>query len=137
MPKLMRQSFLSKLKELSIVLGRIYKDTYTNSYLLVILFHRDWCTGIKINFYHLFCKRIWCGKLKKYRMVYRYFYYENYSRKVSLLCRIQAVSKVRVPFYPYLISEGLTKLFDLLTGTATKPWLSGNMLPNISTCENG
>ena len=28
-------------------------------------------------------------------------------------------------------------MFDLLTGTATKPWLSGNMLPNIKTCENG
>ena len=30
-----------------------------------------------------------------------------------------------------------TKLFDLVTGTATKPRLSGNMLPNIKTCENG
>ena len=24
-----------------------------------------------------------------------------------------------------------TKLFDLVTGTATKPWLSGNMIPNM------
>ena len=30
-----------------------------------------------------------------------------------------------------------TKLFDLVTGTATKRRLSGNMLPNINTCENG
>ena len=30
-----------------------------------------------------------------------------------------------------------TKLFDLVTGPTTKPWLSGNMLPNINTCENG
>ena len=29
-----------------------------------------------------------------------------------------------------------TKLFYLMTGTATKPWLSGIMLPNIKTCEN-
>ena len=29
------------------------------------------------------------------------------------------------------------KLFDLVTGTASKPWLSGNMLPNIKTCGNG
>ena len=28
-----------------------------------------------------------------------------------------------------------TKLLDLVTGTATKPWLSGNMLPNWNTCE--
>ena len=30
-----------------------------------------------------------------------------------------------------------TKLFELVTGTETKPWLSRNMLPNINTCENG
>ena len=30
-----------------------------------------------------------------------------------------------------------TKLFQIVTGTATKPWLSGNMLPNINTCKNG
>ena len=29
-----------------------------------------------------------------------------------------------------------TKLFDLFISTATKPRLSGNMLPNINTCEN-
>ena len=29
-----------------------------------------------------------------------------------------------------------TKLFELVTCIATKPWLSGNMLPNIKTCEN-
>ena len=31
----------------------------------------------------------------------------------------------------------LVSLIQLVTGTATKPWLSGNMLPNINTCENG
>ena len=30
-----------------------------------------------------------------------------------------------------------TKLFELMTGTETKPWLSRNMSPNINTCENG
>ena len=30
-----------------------------------------------------------------------------------------------------------TKLFQLVTGTEMKPWLSRNMLPNINTCENG
>ena len=30
-----------------------------------------------------------------------------------------------------------TKLFELVTGTEMKPWLSRNMLPNINTCENG
>ena len=30
-----------------------------------------------------------------------------------------------------------TKLFELVTGTEMKPWLSGNTLPNINTCENG
>ena len=29
------------------------------------------------------------------------------------------------------------KLLDLVTGTATNPRVSGNMLPNIKTCENG
>ena len=29
------------------------------------------------------------------------------------------------------------KLFDLVTGTATKPWPSGDMSPNLNTCENG
>ena len=27
-------------------------------------------------------------------------------------------------------------MFALVTGTTTKPQLSGNMLPNINTCEN-
>ena len=30
-----------------------------------------------------------------------------------------------------------TKLLDIVSGTATKPWLSGNILPNVKTCENG
>ena len=28
------------------------------------------------------------------------------------------------------------KLFELVTGTEMKPWLSRNMLPNINTCKN-
>ena len=35
----------------------------------------------------------------------------------------------------YLVKE--MKLFDLVTATTTKPWLSGNMFPNIKTCVNG
>ena len=51
---------------------------------------------------------------------------------VSLLCRLQAVSKIHVPIYPCLtISEGRQKLFDPLIGTATYPRLSGNMLQNM------
>ena len=30
-----------------------------------------------------------------------------------------------------------TKLFELVTGTEMKPWLSRNMLININACENG
>ena len=30
-----------------------------------------------------------------------------------------------------------TKLFELVTGTEMKLWLSQNILPNINTCENG
>ena len=30
-----------------------------------------------------------------------------------------------------------TKLFELVTGTEMKPWLSRNMLANINICENG
>ena len=48
--------------------------------------------------------------------------------KISLLCRLEAESKIHVPFYPYLISKE-SKLFGLVTGTGTKQWLSGNMLP--------
>ena len=29
------------------------------------------------------------------------------------------------------------KLFDHVTRTETKPGLSGNILPNLNTCENG
>ena len=54
---------------------------------------------------------------------------------VSLLCRLQAVSKIHVPIYPFLIIRS-TKLFDLLIYTATKRRLSVYMLPNINTFEN-
>ena len=30
-----------------------------------------------------------------------------------------------------------TKLFELVTSTTTKPWLSRNMIPNRKTCEKG
>ena len=42
-----------------------------------------------------------------------------------------------VPIYPNLIIVEETKLFELVTGTEMKPWLSRNILPNINTCENG
>ena len=56
---------------------------------------------------------------------------------VLLLWQSQAVSKIHVPIYPYLIIEGRWNCWELVTGTATKPRLSGNMSPNIITCENG
>ena len=34
-------------------------------------------------------------------------------------------------------STGRLLAIEDFTFTATKPWLSGNMLPNIKTCENG
>ena len=38
---------------------------------------------------------------------------------VSLLCRLQAASKIHVPIYPYLISEGRRNCSILIvTGTA-------------------
>ena len=52
---------------------------------------------------------------------------------VSLLCRLQAVSKIHVPIY--LISEGRLNCSTLWPGTATKPWL-GKHVSNINTCEN-
>ena len=55
---------------------------------------------------------------------------------VSLLCLSKAVSRILVPIYNYIISEGSKNCFSLETDTATKPWLSGNMLPNIKICEN-
>ena len=43
-----------------------------------------------------------------------------------------------VPIYLYLIIEGRWNCSSLIvTFTATKPWLSRNMLPNINTRENG
>ena len=62
-----------------------------------------------------------------------YFRMFSYLRvTVSLLCRLQAVSKTHVPIYSHL-KWIETKLSDLVTGTAMKPWLSGNMLRNIKT----
>ena len=54
---------------------------------------------------------------------------------VLLLCQLQVVSKLHVPICPYLISEKRQKNFNLVTGSAIKLWLSGNMLPNIKTCK--
>ena len=54
---------------------------------------------------------------------------------VSLLCWSHAVSKIHIPIYPILIVIG-TKLLELVTGTTTKPRLSGNMLPNIKRCKD-
>ena len=50
---------------------------------------------------------------------------------VSLLCQLQAVSKIRIPICPYLIIEWSPNCLNFVTGTATDPWLSGNMLPDI------
>ena len=43
---------------------------------------------------------------------------------VSLLCRLQAVSKMQVPIYPFLFCEGMTKLFDPVSGTASNETVS-------------
>ena len=59
------------------------------------------------------------------------------SVTVSLQCRLQAVSMMHVTIYPFVIIEERRNRIDLVTGTPTKPYLSGNMLPNINTCENG
>ena len=53
----------------------------------------------------------------------------------SLICRLQDVAKIHFPIYSNLISEGRWNC-DRETGTAMKPWLSGNMFPNIKTCEH-
>ena len=57
---------------------------------------------------------------------------------VYLLCRLQAVSKIHVLIYPCLIiSERIRNCPTFWSAQPAKPRLSGNMLPNISTCENG
>ena len=45
--------------------GAGFTKIYTNSYLHDILFHHDVCVGIKIYFYHIFCKGIYYSELKK------------------------------------------------------------------------
>ena len=54
---------------------------------------------------------------------------------ISLLCPLQAVSMMHVPIYPNL-SEGRRNCSTLWPA---QQWNrdSGNMLPNMSTCENG
>ena len=47
---------------------------------------------------------------------------------VSLLCRLQDVSMTHVSIYHNLFSEWRRNC----STTATKPWISGNMLPNIN-----
>ena len=51
--------------------------------------------------------------------------------------RLQAISKIYVPILALSNEWRETKLFDPLTSTETKPWLSGDMLPNIYVCKNG
>ena len=58
--------------------GARFTKIYTNSYLLVILFHHDGCAGIKIHLYHLFCKGICCGEVKK-----NSYDYKNHCRKLK------------------------------------------------------
>ena len=55
---------------------------------------------------------------------------------VLLLCRLQAVSKIHVPIYPYLISEGRRNCTTLWPAQQRNRD-SQNTLPNIKTCENG
>ena len=55
---------------------------------------------------------------------------------VSLLCQLQAVSKLYVTIYPYLISEGRWNC-STLWPAQQRNRDSGNMLANINTCENG
>ena len=55
---------------------------------------------------------------------------------VLLLCRSRVVSKINILIYPYPISEVIGNCSSLWH-TATKPWLSWNILPNIKTYENG
>ena len=53
----------------------------------------------------------------------------------SLLCRSQALSKIHVSIYPYLINEWRR---NYLTLWPAQQWNcnSRNELPNIKTCEN-
>ena len=57
---------------------------------------------------------------------------------VSLLCRLQAVSKIHVPIYPCLIiNEGRRNSSTFWSAhAAIKLRLSENMLPNINIWEN-
>ena len=54
----------------------------------------------------------------------------------SLLCRLQAVSKIHVPIYPSLISEEKWNCSTFLPAQQRNRD-SGNTLPSIKTCENG
>ena len=40
-------------------------------------------------------------------------------------------------FVAVLVTISKVSLTQLVAGIATKPWLSGNMFPNIKICENG
>ena len=57
---------------------------------------------------------------------------------VSILCWSQGRT-ISSPFTNYIDRDKLEdiSIIRLVTGIATKPWLSGNMFPNIKTCENG
>ena len=57
---------------------------------------------------------------------------------VSLQCRLQAVSNIHVPIYPYLICEGRPNCSSLwLAQQRNHDSHAGNMLPNTNTCKNG
>ena len=56
---------------------------------------------------------------------------------VSLVCRLQAVSKMHVPIYSYLISEGRQNCSTLWLAQKNETVTLGNMLPNINICKIG
>ena len=54
---------------------------------------------------------------------------------VSLLCT--SCMKDTCSNLPLSNLWSMTRLFDLVTDSSTKPRFSGNMQPNITTCDNG
>ena len=76
--------------------------------------------------------------LKKLIIHFRMFLYlETFFLRVavSLLCRLQEVPSYMFQFIPIKLVKGdeIVRPFDW---TASKPWLSGNLLQNLKTCEN-
>ena len=68
-------------------------------------------------------------------LFHRFLYWVTCFLRITvlLLCRSQARTISSPVDYDELEH---VFLILLVTGIATKPWLSGNMLPNIKTCKN-